>query len=207
VSFCNSCNRIASKSTSNGSSKYKDGRIICGYCNQAAVGDEDAISRSRIKVQSQLQSVGIPPAPPEIPIRLADQTFLKKKLQQMENPKGYTHCNTKHLNGKLISKEQIVYILTGQPPLEFEGILAHEFMRVWLNQQNITMSGKQTEGFCNLGAMLIYQADKSKLAEVLLDNMEKDDDPAYGDGYRMMRDKLQKLGWSRLIQKIKQGKL
>lgn len=203
--LCSSCNRIISKSTSNGGYTYPDGRIVCGYCRRTAVDTQKDIQRSLKTVKKHLHAAGISPLPDDVPIHLVDKSFMKKK-KNSANPKGFTLCELNYKNSRLVSRKQTVYILNGLPKTEFEGVLAHEFVHVWLNQNSITMSDSKTEGFCNLGTMLIYEADKSALSRVLLENMEKDPHPEYGKGYRRMKKKLGKIGWPKLIHNIKTGK-
>ncbi len=205
TTLCSSCNRIIFKSLSKGRHTYPDGRIICGFCRSTAIENSDDVLQSRKRVTRHLHSVGISHIPSHIPIRLVSKTSMKKK-RNSANPKGYTQCKLKYRDGKLISRDQTVFILTGLPKLEFEGVLAHEFLHVWLNKNNISMSDSNTEGFCNLGAMVVYEADNSKFSKILLENMDKDPDPEYGKGYRRLKKKLKKLGWPRLIKNVKKGK-
>ena len=65
------------------------------------------------------------------------------------------------------------------------------------------MGEAATEGFCNIGSRLVYQNDPSPLAKILLDNLEKDPDPIYGDGYRLMLNKLKQIGWENLLIEVK----
>ncbi len=204
VVSCSSCQRIISAHTSEGGYQYGDGRNICGICYKTAMIDSPMIAQSKIAVLNLLLSAGITDIPATTPIYLVDKQFIKKKSKSRHaaNTKGFTECITKYINNKRVSVNQTVFLLSGLPKLEFEGVLAHEFLHVWLNRQNINMSGSSMEGFCNLGAMLVYQADGSKFAKVLLNNMDKDPDLKYGRGYRRMKKKLETLGWERLIKRI-----
>lgn len=201
VRLCSSCNRIISQHTSKGGYSYPDGRLICGYCKSMAVESPKAVQQSLKKVIKQLNAVGLSPIPTDIPIQLVNSRFMRK-TENSANPKGLTRSESKYANGKRVSTKQAVYILHGLPKTEFEGVLAHELIHVWLNLNTIKMSDRNTEGFCNLGAMLIYENENTPFSRVLLDNMEKDPDSDYGKGYRRMKKKLHKLGWSTLIQEI-----
>ena len=53
------------------------------------------------------------------------------------------------------------------------------------------------EGFCNLGNYLVYSRKPSPMASYLLKNLQDDEDPIYGVGYRNMRRKLDAQGWER----------
>ncbi|RPJ81206.1 MAG: protein DA1, partial [Deltaproteobacteria bacterium] len=162
------------------------------------------IMKSRNTVLSMLHSIGISDIPATIPINIVDMVNLKKysKEEPNSNSKGFTTCLTTYKNNQAISKSQAIYILNGLPLLEFNGVLAHEMMHVWLHERDIKLTEPETEGFCNLGAMKVYQDDGSEFAKILLKNMEKNQDPIYGDGYQNMKKQLEKLGWEKLIRMI-----
>ena len=60
------------------------------------------------------------------------------------------------------------------------------------------------EGFCNLGSRAVYMTETADaaLAGVLLQQMESDPDPVYGDGYRQMKDIMEQQGWPGVIHKL-----
>jgi hypothetical protein len=205
VSSCSSCMRIISETTSMGGFKYEDGRTICGYCKQTVVKKSYEISRCRETVIDYLLSVGVKGIPSNIPVQLVSKKDLKKKSKARHpaDTKGCTQLIASHKRHKQVFLDQTVYILSGMPKLEFKGVLAHELLHVWLNQQDIKMSGSKMEGFCNLGTMLVYKNNGSKHAKVLLEGMEKNSDPEYGRGYRRMKKKLENLGWDGLLKNIK----
>ena len=119
-----------------------------------------------------------------------------------QNSHGYTKTIVKRENKKVISIEHSIFILDRLPRLKFEGVLAHELIHVWLNAREIKMPLKDIEGFCNLGAALIYQKDGTANGSSYLKSMSEDSDPVYGDGYRKMSRKLQNIGWKALINEV-----
>lgn len=200
---CDSCQRIISAKTSLGGYQYNDGRFICGICKETAIEHQVAVSVLIPDITGKLSAVGIHVSP-DIPVYLVDKKALRKKSgkKHAANTRGFTQCSIKYVNGKKEALKQTVYVLTGLPRLEFEGVLAHELLHVWLNEHSIKLDDSRMEGFCNLGAMLIYQGDGTTLAQLLLQNMENDLDPAYGRGYREMKRQLEKMGWSGLIKAL-----
>ena len=62
-----------------------------------------------------------------------------------------------------------------------------------------------TEGFCNLGAFLIYNIKNDKYSEIQLEKMNKNPDPNYGVGYRNMKQCLDQKGWEVFIKEVKDG--
>jgi hypothetical protein len=202
--FCNSCNRIISEKTSNGGFLYNDGRNICGICVLTAITEPDQIKKARTKVLKILSDKGLDNIPDTLPIRLVDRNTLLKKAKNhsSKNTKGFTSTTIKTMAGMTVSMNHTVYILAGLPGLEFEGVLAHELLHVWLAENRISMQEPFTEGFCNLGVMLVNQSDKSTFSDVIQNHLEQNPDPVYGDGYRLMKKKLDENSWEILIREL-----
>ena len=95
-----------------------------------------------------------------------------------------------------------IFILFGLPRIEFEAVLAHELLHVWLHQNEVALSPASTEGFCNLGRSLIYQNDNTYFSTIHLQAMENSEDLAYGIEYRYLKAQLKKIGWKELISSI-----
>ena len=93
-------------------------------------------------------------------------------------------------------------MLFGLPRIEFEAVLAHELLHVWLYQNQITLSLTSTEGFCNLGSYLIYKNDNTHFSSIHIQAMNTSKDIVYGKGYREMKIQLEKLGWEKLIESL-----
>ena len=81
--------------------------------------------------------------------------------------------------------------------------MAHELLHVWLLENNIKLTDFETEGFCNLGAALVFQHILSKFSRILQDRLDNSRDYTYGEGYRFMKNKLKNLGWSILLESLK----
>ncbi|MBF0106687.1 MAG: protein DA1 [Deltaproteobacteria bacterium] len=60
-----------------------------------------------------------------------------------------------------------IFILYGLPKIEFAGVLAHEFIHVWQNENNFKLSPMHAEGLCNLASYWIYLEDSSDFAQYL----------------------------------------
>lgn len=202
--ICGSCGRIISKQSSEGGFILNDGRIVCGKCNKTAVTTMKQVGHSEKKVLRILAAAGLF-IPEKHPVHLVDQAELSEIGDGLYNKdtKGFTNSLTKSLGRKIISVDHTVYILTNLAEIKFMGVLAHEFLHVWLNEQGIKLPITETEGFCNLGTMLVNKAHQEPVAKILQENLEKNPDPVYGDGYRIMKTKLDKLGWDKLIGEIR----
>ena len=77
-----------------------------------------------------------------------------------------------------------IFILFGLPRIEYEAVLAHELLHVWIHENKITLSLTSTEGFCNLGSYLIYNNDNTHFSTIHLKAMDNSEDLAYGIEYR-----------------------
>ncbi|MCP5103463.1 MAG: protein DA1 [bacterium] len=206
TTICEYCARIISYSTSNGGYNYSDGRVVCGICKLTAVEEERRIRQSLLRVSVLLaaQPAGLDGIPGDIPIQLVDRYTLKRLggSHLPGNGQGLTLSNITLEDKKRVKVEYHIYILSGIPQLNFDAVLAHELLHVWLIERDIKLSQKEAEGFCNLGSALVYQADDSKFARVLLERMESSPDRMYGKGYRQMKDRLRRLGWKRLKESL-----
>ena len=202
-SLCSSCGRIISQMSSKGGHVLGDLRITCSICSKSSVTKTEQVKQLAGKVKKTLAPVGLT-IPNNIPIHLVDKNQLAKIAAEMhtDGTKGFTSSKTTSRGEKIISIKHKIYILHSLPKIEFMGVLAHEYLHAWLNEKQIELSPAETEGFCNLGVMLLNSSTLNPLAQILTLNMEKNPDPVYGDGYRKMKKLLDKLGWKSLIEKI-----
>ena len=198
--LCDSCGRIIC-SSSKGGFRYPDGRLTCGICKATAVSGKMNLTTIQADLSKMLATVGIGPVSSQIPVKLVDRTMLirESKGNDKENTRGFTKTVRRVVNGTTVSFSHTIYILHGLPLTEFKGVLAHEMIHVWLNEAGIRMSPRETEGFCNLGIWLVNAKERSDLSRVLQNQLEHDDDEVYGEGYRMMKTRLDQLGWRGLI--------
>lgn len=193
---CFSCGRILNKNHK----KLQDGRFICEVCIPSIVANDAAVNWVDQRVRAVLQSVGITNLP-KTPIEIVS----KQKLIHLQNNKamGDTFGLAQYFaTGG--NKQFKIFVLDNLPKTYFAGILAHEYMHVWQYQHNINPPKEICEGFCNLGAMAMYQKINTKLSAVLLDQMEKSPDPVYGEGYRKVKTIYLNYGWKKTINLMKQ---
>lgn len=202
--YCSCCYRIISEKTSKNFIKYPDSRIICGFCQETEIIEVHQTVPSKIRVIELLKTAGFNYIPQMIKINLDNKININKMLGSSitSNTHGYTKTTTNTLNGKIVSKEHSIWMLYGIPKLLFEGVLAHELLHVWISEKNLKLSHQDEEGFCNLGTELIYKNDNSNFAKVLLTALNEDSDKVYGDGYRLMKKKLEEKGWDALIKSL-----
>jgi hypothetical protein len=207
-SFCGCCYRVISEKTSKGSQKYQDGRVICGICQETEIIEHHQIIPCKMKVITQLNKAGFNYIPSMIKVTLDNKININKMLGASitSNTHGYTKTTTKSLGGQAVSKEHAIWMLYGLPKLLFEGVLAHELLHVWVSENNIALDHEEEEGFCNLGAALIYKNENNDFSKVLLKSLDEDEDKVYGDGYRTMKKILEEKGWKELLEFVKNNK-
>lgn len=203
VMLCDSCGRILCAASENGF-RYKDGRVICGLCNKTAVNSAVGIPAMVKDLAKLLGSVGIT-APSIIPVTLVDRKTLIRESRgsDKENTRGFTKTVVRLETGKAMTFSHRIFILHGLPRTEFKGVLAHEMIHVWLNENRVKMTPRETEGFCNLGIHLVNQHERSDFSRVLQNQLEQDDDAVYGEGYRIMKAKLDAMGWEKLVEWVR----
>ena len=156
-------------------------------------------------VTAQLKAVGIIDVPKNIPITLVDLQILNEKAGHLSHVKlkGFTHFADKSYSKLQIDNPYHIYILSGLPQLEFEAVLAHEFLHIWLEINSINLDIITAEGFCNLGSSLIYENDGTQFSQIHLKAMVNNADEAYGKSFIIFQREMEENGWKALIQKIK----
>ncbi len=205
---CHVCARLISERTTQGGVRHGDGRVVCGLCRITEVTTSEQIESARAHVLAHLSALGFSSIPTWLAVNLADQRTLQRRLGvgRQANTHGYTKTVIRTLPDQGRVQEHSIFILYGLPRLPFMGVLAHELLHVWLNERQLgaLWSEKEIEGFCNLATAAIYRHDDTPLARVLLQRLEQDRDPIYGEGYRQMAARLARLGWPGLLAQVQQ---
>jgi len=198
--FCHSCSRIISEGITQGGFLYSDGRHVCKLCQVSVVEEDSIINISYKSVLKQIETVGFNHIPTNIPIRLINLIELNENFGNKlhGNLKGFTQVQIEN-NSK---KSYEIFLLFGLPQIEFEAVLAHELLHIWLHENNLNLNQNIVEGFCNLGTALIYQNDNTYFSNIHLKAMENDTDLIYGEGYRKMKSISAKLGWEKLLSNL-----
>ncbi|MFO1518774.1 MAG: hypothetical protein U1F57_03785 [bacterium] len=205
ISFCGSCERILSPYSSGGAYQYSDGRLICGFCKKIAVTDSVEANRGRRKVLDLLEKAGFLGIPKNVKIVLAHPRSLSAHARGRPTS-GLTLTHFHFNNYKRSGTTHQIGILHGLPKVEFEAVMAHELLHVWQHENGIHFSPMYAEGLCELGGFLVYSEDSSDLARHFLEKMKRNPDPVYGNGFRLMLEKLKKVGWKALIDEILRNK-
>ena len=202
---CENCNRIICQKITQGGYSVNKNRYICALCYPKVVVDQKQIEMSTKDVKSAIRNIGIKGLPSDIPISLVNSMAELDHIStiRLGDVKGYTHYDVETLDGRKIKETYHIYILSSLHELTFKAVLAHEFLHVYLFQNDHELRSDLREGFCNLGSQLIYLQENSDLSKFSLKSMYESDDPDYGKGFIKMNSMLEKKGWVRLLKDLK----
>jgi len=193
---CDICGRLICDALTGGGRYYEDGRHICNLCYEKTLYNQPGINDLLTKVMDKLISMGISLNKNNISVQVVDKNELKRisGMEKFKRLEGF--CNsesqTDYVNGikNKTGFNHKIYVLSGLPPLNIEGILAHELMHAWVDENT---PGNQLpdvrEGSCNFISFqyLLYSSDPD--AKYLLLYMDKNTDPVYGLGFQKIKNK------------------
>ncbi len=202
--MCNSCGRIISYATSNNGVKYPDGRNLCGICELTAVKTDAKVLKAKHEILTLLKKYGISGIPQSVPVHIVDKSQFRQVAKKSIHPDtyGFALSTVKTKNKKVVSTIHSIYILYGLPEIQFYGVLAHELMHIWINENDIKLKLKDLEGFCNLGSAFYYKTNNSKFAKILFERMYENKDRNYGAGFRKIYKKYEKYGLDNVFEYI-----
>ncbi len=193
--FCSTCSRIISKRITDGGFQFNDGRFMCSLCESSIINSESKKLKSIENVLVVLSNVGIYIDINEFEVNITPKEILQSQISNVsQHHKETIKALTYFKNNKYS-----INTLWGLHKVEFEAVLAHELMHVWVDYNNIRLHRDKLEGFCNLGSALIYDNVNTKLSTILKKSMSESNDPVYGRGYKYMNSLLEKHGWEKLI--------
>ncbi|MDP3583075.1 MAG: LIM domain-containing protein, partial [Ignavibacteria bacterium] len=109
---CTCCNRLISKSITNGGRNYPDGRRICNICFPDAIFDQARITGLLEKVRSKLSSMGISISSAQISISGVSQLELKKVAEDYfsNDVKGFCETSILTTNKNQTKYSHKIYI-------------------------------------------------------------------------------------------------
>ena len=182
VEHCSSCGRFVKPSDLH----LSDGRCLCSFCLPSVVRSPQHIQWVETRVRAILSSHGIADIPLNVPIHIVSPAEMSKKNHSKQvNLLQPGLTVTSHMMGLFSSKcSHAIYMLDYLPKVQFAGVLGHEMLHAWQNEKGISLSPPLTEGFCNVGSYVVYQAIGNELAKYYVRRLEENTDPVYGDGFR-----------------------
>jgi endogenous inhibitor of DNA gyrase (YacG/DUF329 family) len=202
-----------------GEYELADGRYICKECYKTAVFDEDKAVEIAEKVRQLIADNLLMSTEHNINYHLVTLFELKKKnsaanvtelglfkfsMMVKKRFKTVGKGTEKHTSvKKRISDEHYdIYLLTGLPEKKLQEVAAHELGHDWMQ-----------ENFPNIDDDLIREgwaeyvaSEVNKLLghEKMNLRMEKNSDPVYGQGYRMIRNYVDEKGINALLEFFKE---
>ena len=188
---CDYCQRYISDEGTAGGIKYEDGRNICGICLTSVINDDNVARHLFEEVKNELRQYRIDIQWDEIGLYLVDRNYiagLSNETRVIEKQTGFTYHRFETIRGTVRNKKFDIYILRGMPEMEFISTAAHELMHVWLYlNAPYDMDKMMSEGSANYASYLVLKKRTLFRAKYLIDNLEKDRDIIYGDGYRRIK--------------------
>ncbi len=186
---CYSCGRIISGV----SKQIGTDAVLCSVCTSLSVTTSMQVEVCRKKVISIFNLLGISGVPEDMPIELKPKDLMGGAL-------GRIHYNRSR--NRLFANFNI-FMTLGLPELHFRGVLAHEMLHSWLVLYGREVTEDECEGFCNLGSGFVYQKENTEFSKYLLKRLYENTDKIYGEGYRLQKERYEKLGWAGLLDSLR----
>jgi hypothetical protein len=204
---CYSCNRPMSQRLTGGGVAYRDGRSQCNLCRQTSVHSVPAGEEIMARVRATLAKSGIKVERP-IPLKLADAMDLRRLATHdySADPSGIASTRLWTEGDREVGREvEGISILHGLPEWHFAAVAAHELGHAWLFINRYpTLPPAVEEGICELCEYLWLREQNTTEARWLLEAMEQNPDPIYGEGYRAARRALDTHGLQSLLAHVRQ---
>jgi hypothetical protein len=206
---CDFCRRFMVGAFIQGMAKHPDGRMLCGVCAPSAVtrlGEARMLMRD---VSLELARHGLDVAVESIELQLAGQ----KELRSLATTRSYDttgfvdYVIEKNLFGVVTGRQIKIYILHGMPKVQAAAALAHELTHVWqFMQGRLHVEKALSEGSANYASYLALMSIGGREAEYIIENMLKDSDPVYGEGFRRVKTYAEREGVSAWLDLLKSKK-
>lgn len=205
VSMCDFCDRFIVGSLGEDMTRFRDGRVLCSICSATSVTNRKEALALMAQVTRQLERFGIRVNPGEVDLKLVDRDELRKLSGGRAHTTGFAdYVVRKNLFGRVHEKQLRVYVLQGMPRIEMTATLAHELTHVWQFQAgHLDQDRTFSEGSCNFAAYLVLRKLGGEQAEFIIDTMLRDPDPIYGDGFRGVKEYVDReglAGWIALMK-------
>ncbi len=185
---------------------YSDGRGICTNCSKDAIINMADVEPLLVEVNEKLKLYALDIPLDKVSIHLVNKIDLDRlMINKISNAQGYTtFYQKKNMLGMTLKREINVYLLFGVPRMSMIKIIAHEFNHVWQGlHSSHEIKGAFCEGSSNYVSYLVLQQYTETEAEHLIDNLFKDSDPEYGEGFRRVVRFVEEQGFDSWITRLK----
>ncbi|MBN1318957.1 MAG: protein DA1 [Anaerolineales bacterium] len=206
---CSGCGRLATPELTGGYVTYQDGRVMCRQCYKTAVTTLEDAEKALARVRKVLKREGLSLGNVKLPLQLAGAADLKTRRSRRRkvDPSGITNTEYITKGGKVVGRSvKEILVLYGQPLIELESILAHEFGHAWLFLNGYPeLPAKVAEGICELCSYLLLKQQSGPRVEYRIKMIEKNKDREYGVGFRAARRAMVKHTLAGMLKYVKKN--
>jgi hypothetical protein len=204
---CWYCGRFVSAELTSGGILGTNDNVICSLCLDETV---DELSQARIllnQVRKKMIGFGIDVMNQQVELILSRWPDLKQLTRiASKNHTGFTESEVVYYNDEKLEETFKIYILHNMPTYHFIATAAHELMHVWQRLNGSSRNQLITiEGSCNYASYLILSTYEDKRAKYILESLKQDDNPIYGDGFRLIKEYVGKNDLDSWLKSLHRG--
>lgn len=206
---CDACSRLTCAEIGQGAVRLSDGRHLCRLCEASAVRGEAAALVRFEGVRRFLAQRGMLISDAAVPLSLVSRHALREILARSGHPPsksvhGCTLAEQRIENARVVRTATVVYLLGSLPTALFDGIAAHELGHVWAFHSGCPRHAHALgEGFCNYLRYLVHRAGGGLDNEFYARQMMADDNPSYGQGFRIVKRLAERKGFPALLDHMR----
>lgn len=185
--------------------------VRCPKCRAVAI---DYMAQARpifAKLQQWVSAQGLVYGNLKLRIELRNRRQLGQLLSEFADTRalGAMVHTTYTKDGRVLWRAvQGVAILRGLPTTLFQGVTVHELGHCWLAVHGVTdLPCWAEEGFCELLAHRFYVQINTPESRFFARQIEQQNDPVYGQGFRRLRARAEATGFQRLIEALRRNVL
>ena len=199
TSRCYCCGKYIDHTDRRKSLLYGDGRTICRFCHDNAVNTVATGAKVKKNIFNMFRNAGIALPEERIKLIINDKKYAKESLGRESFHGLMKASSVSSIFG--IKTEYTINIISGLHYVIFNGVFAHELMHVYILENGISLSHIEEEGLCELICYYLLEVSKAEIGLIEMQSMLESTDPIYGDGFRMMKNKIDKAGsWKKLMK-------
>lgn len=204
---CDFCNRPIAGPFGDGMVEFPDGRQLCGVCGPSAVVAPDTAWALLLDISEILDNAGIVVDPFSVNLVLVEQDELNAFSGERAGFTGFTEYTIgRDDTGEKRYLSSKIYLLEGMPRTQAISTLAHELMHVWqIVEGPPKLDPLLAEGSGNYASVIVLNKIGGKESEYIVDSMVADEDPVYGDGFRLVKSYVEANGLAALLEELQQS--
>lgn len=202
---CDFCGRLIPPAQQERSGKKLD-TTRCPVCRSHAIETYEQAGVAFAGIKRWVSGQGLSFNNLPISLQLCNREYLAKHggAKDQHHTLGVTLSTRHSVNGRETHTDiDGVAVLTGLPEPLFEGVVTHELGHVWLVSHNINrLLPWAEEGFCQLLSYRYYSNLNTPESRYHAENIEKNADPVYGEGFRRVRAIAGRVGFTTLLNTL-----